>query len=43
MSMASNYNSRGRAAEVMVDDDRVYEVRRRERIEDLFALESTLP
>jgi len=43
MSMASNYNSRGRAAEVMVDGERVYEIRRRETIEELFALESTLP
>ncbi|MBK9243582.1 MAG: diaminopimelate decarboxylase [Burkholderiales bacterium] len=43
MSMASNYNSRGRAAEVMVDGERVYEVRRRETVEELFALESTLP
>jgi diaminopimelate decarboxylase len=43
MSMASNYNSRGRAAEVMVDGARVYEVRRRETVEELFALESVLP
>jgi len=43
MSMASNYNSRGRAAEVMVDGGRVYEIRRRETIEELFALESMLP
>jgi diaminopimelate decarboxylase len=43
MSMASNYNSRGRAAEVMVDGDRVYEIRRRETVEELFALESMLP
>lgn len=43
MSMASNYNSRPRAAEVMVDGDRVYEVRRRETVEELYALESTLP
>jgi diaminopimelate decarboxylase len=43
MSMASNYNSRGRAAEVMVDGDRAYEIRRREAIEELFALESMLP
>jgi diaminopimelate decarboxylase len=43
MSMASNYNSRGRAAEVMVDGDRAYEVRRRETVEDLFAGESVLP
>jgi diaminopimelate decarboxylase len=43
MSMASNYNSRGRASEVMVDGDRAYEIRRRETVEDLFALESVLP
>ena len=43
MSMASNYNSRGRAAEVMVDGGRAYEVRRRETVESLFALESKLP
>ncbi len=43
MSMASNYNSRPRAAEVIVDGARVYEVRRREHAEDLFAGESTLP
>ena len=43
MSMASNYNSRGRAAEVMVDGAQVYEVRRRETVEDLFAGESVLP
>jgi diaminopimelate decarboxylase len=43
MSMASNYNSRGRAAEVIVDGDRCYCVRRRETVEDLFRLESTLP
>ena len=43
MSMASNYNSRPRAAEVMVDGDRVYEIRRRETVEELYALESTLP
>ena len=43
MSMASNYNSRGRAAEVMVDGERVYEIRRRETVDELFALESMLP
>jgi diaminopimelate decarboxylase len=43
MSMASNYNTRPRAAEVMVDDDIVHLVRRREDIAELFALESTLP
>ena len=41
--MSSNYNSRPRAAEVMVDGDQAILVRRRERIEDLFAGESVLP
>lgn len=43
MSMASNYNSRGRAAEVMVDGGRMVCVRERESVEDLFAGESRLP
>lgn len=43
MSMASNYNSRARAAEVMVDGAQVHEIRRRERIADLFAGETLLP
>ncbi len=42
MSMASNYNTRGRAAEVIVDGDQVFVVRQREKIADLFALESCL-
>ena len=42
MSMASNYNTRGRAAEVMVDGERACEVRRRETIAELFAGESVL-
>jgi len=42
-AMSSNYNSRARAAEVMVDGDRAYEVRRRESIAELFSGESTLP
>ena len=41
--MSSNYNSRPRAAEVMVDGDRCHVVRRRETIEDLFAGETVLP
>ncbi|MFG6176149.1 diaminopimelate decarboxylase [Halomonas sp. THAF12] len=41
--MASNYNSRPRPAEVMVDGDRTHLVRRRERLEDLWAGEATLP
>ena len=43
MSMAGNYNTRPRAAEIMVDSDRCYEVRRRESVAELFASESTLP
>jgi diaminopimelate decarboxylase len=43
MTMSSNYNTRGRAAEVMVDGDRVHLIRKREAVADLFALESLLP
>jgi diaminopimelate decarboxylase len=42
MTMASNYNTRGRAAEVIVDGAQCHLVRRRELAADLFALESTL-
>ena len=42
-SMSSNYNSRGRAAEVMVDGDNMYEIRKRETFEDLIHGESLLP
>ncbi|XKE45693.1 diaminopimelate decarboxylase [Halomonas organivorans] len=41
--MASNYNSRPRPPEVMVDGDRCHLVRRRERLEELWAGEATLP
>jgi diaminopimelate decarboxylase len=41
--MSSNYNSRPRAAEVMVDGDRFYLVRQRESVEDLWAAEEVLP
>lgn len=41
--MSSNYNTRGRAAEVMVDGEQVFEVRRRETLDELFAGESRLP
>ena len=41
--MSSNYNTRPRAAEVMVDGDRCHVVRQRERVRDLFAGESVLP
>lgn len=43
MSMASNYNTRPRAVEIMVDNDRVIVIRQREKIADLFALEQLLP
>ncbi len=43
MAMSSNYNSRPRACEVIVDGSTVHVVRRRERIAELFAGESTLP
>ena len=35
-SMSSNYNSRPRAAEILVDGVNVHEIRRREKLEDLF-------
>ena len=41
--MSSNYNTRGRAAEVLVDGDTASIVRRRETVADLLALESLLP
>lgn len=41
--MASNYNTRGRAAEVMVDDDKIHVVRKRETIASLFENETVLP
>lgn len=41
--MSSNYNTRGRAAEVLVDGDQAHEVRRRESVQDLYAGESLLP
>jgi diaminopimelate decarboxylase len=41
--MSSNYNSRGRACEVIVDAERVHLARPRERVDDLFATESMLP
>ena len=43
MSMASNYNARSRAAEVMVDGDKAWLIRRRETPADLMALESSIP
>ena len=43
MTMSSNYNTRPRAAEVMVDGTKAHLVRRRETVEELYALESPLP
>jgi diaminopimelate decarboxylase len=42
MSMASNYNTRPRAAEVMVDGKDMHLIRKREAIPELFSLESIL-
>ncbi len=42
MAMASNYNTRPRPCEVMVDGERAVEVRARESVASLFALERTL-
>ena len=39
MAMSSNYNTRPRAAEVLVAGGTAHLVRRRESVEDLFALE----
>ncbi|HSI44467.1 MAG TPA: diaminopimelate decarboxylase [Methylotenera sp.] len=43
MSMSSNYNTRPRAAEVMVDGDTCHLIRKRESINELFANEKLLP
>ena len=42
-SMSSNYNSRGRAPELMVDGNRVHLVRERETIADIMRTEKCLP
>ncbi len=42
-TMASNYNSRPRAAEVMVDGDQMYLVRERETLADLYRGEHLIP
>jgi diaminopimelate decarboxylase len=43
MAMSSNYNSRPRAAEVLVDGSTMHLVGRRETVGELFARESRLP
>jgi diaminopimelate decarboxylase len=42
-TMSSNYNSRGRAAEVMVDGDNYHLIRARETVTDLMRGETVLP
>lgn len=42
MTMASNYNTRGRAAELMVDGAQVHVIRERETVQSLFALEKLI-
>ena len=42
MSMASNYNSRPRAAELMIDGAKVHVIRERETVQDLFAREKLI-
>ena len=42
-SMSSNYNTRPRACELLVDGDQVHQIRRRETVAELFAGESLLP
>lgn len=42
MTMSSNYNTRPRAAEILVDSNQARQIRRRETVEELFALETTL-
>jgi len=43
MAMASNYNTRPRAVEVMVDGGKIFEIRRRETVAELYAGERVLP
>ena len=43
MAMSSNYNTRPRAVELMVDGDKVHVIRRRETVAELFAGETLLP
>lgn len=43
MSMSSNYNSRPKAAEILVDDNKFYLIRNRENFSDLINGEQLLP
>jgi diaminopimelate decarboxylase len=42
-TMSSNYNSRPRAAEIMVDGDQAFVIRQRETLDDLYRHEQLLP
>ena len=42
-SMSSNYNTRPRPPEVMVDGEEIHVIRRRENMDDLMAMETLLP
>ena len=42
-AMSSNYNSRNRAAEILVDGDTTFLARRRETFEDQIAQEQVFP
>jgi diaminopimelate decarboxylase len=43
MAMSSNYNTRPRAVEIMVDGETVHQIRRRETVAELYAGEQVLP
>ena len=43
MSMSSNYNTRPRVPEVLVDGDKPYLIREREKVDQLFASEHVIP
>ena len=42
-TMSSNYNTRGRAVELMIDGDSIHVAREREQVEQLFSSENILP
>lgn len=42
MTMSSNYNTRGRAAEVLIDKDQMHLIRKRETFKDLISLENLI-
>lgn len=43
MTMSSNYNSRGRASEILIDDTHAHIIRKRESVDELFHNERTAP